>query len=328
MKRNHLILLAYLADRVAGDPEWFPHPVRLIGHGITRGEAVLRHPNQDNRVELFLGAALTAAIVAGTYAATRKFLAVVHHRSALFGNGIEILFAWTCLAALNLEQEANSVINALKAEDLERARVRLARIVGRDTQRLGAAEISRAVIETVSESASDGIAAPLFYLALGGVPLAMAYKAINTLDSMIGHADEDYFYFGKAAARLDDLANYLPARLTGLAISIAAYVPSETDARAAWKTWFRDGGKHKSPNAGQPESAMAGALHVRLGGDNMYAGELVSAGQIGGEFSSATPAKASGAVQLISLVTIFSVVFCMGIAALMPRQKSCEFEYE
>jgi adenosylcobinamide-phosphate synthase len=160
-------------------------------------------------------------------------------------------------------------------------------------------------------------------MALGGAPLAMAYKAINTLDSMIGHADERYFYFGKAAARLDDLANYLPARLTGSAITMAAHFHSETDARAAWMTWFRDGDKHKSPNAGQPESAMAGALHVRLGGDNTYAGELIPAAQMGGEFPSASPDKARSAVRLISLVTLLSVVFCMGIAASGKKPKSC-----
>jgi len=323
LNRRHLILLAYLGDQLAGDPEWFPHPVRLIGHGITRGEAVLRYPDQDNRLQLLSGAALTAAIVVATYAATSKIIREAHHRSALLGDGIEILLAWTCLAARNLEQEATSVIKALESGDLDLSRSRLARIVGRDTENLGASEISRAVIETVSESASDGIVAPLFYMALGGAPLAMAYKAINTLDSMIGHADERYFYFGKAAARLDDLANYLPARLTGSAIWTAAHFYKETDALTAWKTWFRDGNKHKSPNAGQPESAMAGALQVRLGGDNTYAGELIPAEHMGSEFPRASLPKATSAVRLISLVTIFSVAFCIGIAASMQKPKSC-----
>ncbi len=134
---------------------------------------------------------------------------------------------------------------------------------GRDTQDLDATEISRAVIETVAESCSDGVIAPLFYLAIGGVPLAMAYKAINTLDSMIGHADEKYFYFGKVAARLDDVANFLPSRLTALGITMALRPFQNANTAAAFQTWLRDGGKHKSPNAGQPESAMSGALQVR-----------------------------------------------------------------
>jgi len=321
VKRSHLILLAYLADRLAGDPEWFPHPVRLIGRGITHGEAALRRADQGERAQLVSGAALTAAIVVGTYAATRSILKEAHHRSGPLGDGVEILFAWTCLAARNLEQEAASVLEALEAGDLVFSRTRLARIVGRDTEHLDASEISRAVIETVSESASDGMTAPLFYMALGGVPLAMAYKAINTLDSMIGHADERYFYFGKAAARLDDLANYIPARLTASAISIAALFEGETDALAAWKTWCRDGGKHKSPNAGQPESAMAGALHVRLGGANTYAGESIPAALMGGEFPKASPPHARSAVRVLSLVTILSVAFSIVVAASVQTSK-------
>ena len=315
------MLLAYVADQLAGDPEWFPHPVRLIGQGITRGEAALRHPDQGNRAQFLSGAALTMAIVAATYAATRKLLSVARNRSALLGDGAEILLAWTCLAARNLQQEATSVIEALESGDLVLSRSRLARIVGRDTENLSAAEISRAVIETVAESASDGIAAPLFYMALGGVPLAMAYKAINTLDSMIGHADERYFYFGKAAARLDDLANYLPARLTASAISIAALFHEETDAPAAWNTWFRDAGKHKSPNAGQPESAMAGALHVCLGGPNTYAGQLIPAVCLGVEFPKASVLQARRSVRVLSLVATISLAFSIVVAASVQTSK-------
>lgn len=321
MKRCNLILLAYVADQLAGDPEWFPHPVRLIGHGITRGEAALRHAHQGNRVQFLSGAALTAAIVAGAYAGTRKLLREAQNRSALLGDGAEILLAWTCLAARNLQQEATSVLKALESGDLVLSRSRLARIVGRDTEHLGAAEISRAIIETVSESASDGVTAPLFYMALGGAPLAMAYKAINTLDSMIGHADERYFYFGKAAACLDDLANYLPARLTASAISIAALFHEETDALAAWKTWFRDGGKHKSPNAGQPESAMAGALHVCLGGPNTYAGQLIPAAYMGGEFPKPSVSQARSSVRVLSLVAVISLAFSIVVAALVQTSK-------
>jgi adenosylcobinamide-phosphate synthase len=218
---------------------------------------------------------------------------------------VEVLLAWTCLAARNLEQEATSVVDALDSGDLPLARQRFARIVGRDTRHLDTHEICRALIETLAESASDGIVAPLFYMALGGVPLAMAYKAINTLDSMIGHADERYFYFGKAAARLDDdVASYLPARLTAAAIVAVSNVHEHSDPLAAWQTWRRDGDEHKSPNAGQPESAMAGALHVRLGGDNTYGGELVRAAHIGHEFSRPSLPKAKSALGLVSVVTL------------------------
>jgi adenosylcobinamide-phosphate synthase len=169
-------------------------------------------------------------------------------------------------------------------------------------------EISRAVIETVAESCSDGVIAPLFYMALGGVPLAMAYKTINTLDSMIGHTDKRYFYFGKGAARLDDIANFVPSRLTAMGISAAASVVQGASPTAASNTWRRDGMKHKSPNAGQPESAMAGALQVRLGGENMYAGEAVAAPLIGEEFPEPSMQKATQAIRIAAAVSVLGAV--------------------
>jgi adenosylcobinamide-phosphate synthase len=298
-------------DRLAGDPEWFPHPVRLIGLAISRGESAMRRPGQGEFVELFTGAALTVSVVAATYSVSRRVIQVTSARSPLLGNAVEFLLAWNCLAARNLEQEAASVANALYAGDVSLARRRLARIVGRDTADLNSHEICRAVIETLAESVSDGVLAPLFYLTLGGVPLALAYKAANTLDSMIGHADERYFYFGKFAARLDDVANYLPARLSAGAIVAASYLLKDSDPQAAWHTWRRDGDNHKSPNAGQPESAMAGALHVQLGGDNTYDGELVQAARMGDEFPAPTLSKTKTAIRLVLLVTLLGV--CCGI---------------
>jgi adenosylcobinamide-phosphate synthase len=304
-----------MADRLAGDPEWFPHPVRLIGVAVTRGETALRRPAQSALVELISGAALTMTVVTGTYCISRKIMQTAGARSPSLGHLLELILAWNCLAARNLEQEASSVADALDAEDLPRARRRLARIVGRDTNNLDTHEVCRAVIETLAESASDGIVAPLFYLALGGVPLALAYKAVNTLDSMIGHTETRYFYFGKVAARLDDAANYLPSRLTAAAMVAVSYFQGYADAQAAWKTWRRYGDKHRSPNAGQPESAMAGALHVQLGGDNTYLGELVRAPRIGTEFPQPTLHKVRSAIRLVSLVTIFAVSYGMLVAA-------------
>lgn len=307
MNRSALLPTAYLLDHIVGDPEWFPHPVRIVGYAISRGETALRRPNQTRTVELISGAALTAAIVGSAYWLTAAIIRSAHRHSSSLGSATELLLAWTCLAARNLEQEATAVTYALQSGNLPLARKRLARIVGRDVENLDAQEISRAVIETVAESASDGIIAPLFYMALGGVPLAMAYKAVNTLDSMIGHADTRYFYFGKAAARLDDIANYLPSRISALAIIAASQVFSQSDPRAAWRTWRRDGAKHKSPNAGQPESAMAGALHVALGGDNAYDGELIPAQRIGQEFPPPTPRGAVHAIRLVSAASLLSL---------------------
>ena len=304
MNRSLLLPSAYVLDLLAGDPEWFPHPVRLIGSAITRGEIALRRPGQTQAFELRAGAVLTIAIVAATYAMAQQTIRLARLLSPQLGNAVELLLGWTCLAAANLRHEAESVQEALGLGNLLLARPRLARIVGRDTASLDASEISRALIETLAESASDGIVAPLFYLALGGVPLGLAYKAVNTLDSMIGHTDSRYFYFGKFAARLDDCANYLPARLTAAAISVSA----GSDAGSAMATWLRDGGKHKSPNAGQPEAAMAGALQVCLGGDNTYAGEVVFGRTLGDPFPPPALADVRRAIRIVSIVTLLSVV--------------------
>lgn len=321
MNRSILLPAAYLLDQIAGDPEWLPHPVRLVGFGISRGEAALRRPNQTSMVELASGTALTLAIVGSAYWLTAAMIRGARRYSCSLGDATELLLGWTCLAARNLEAEATAVTDALECGEIVLARKRLARIVGRDTAQLDAQEISRAVIETVAESASDGILSPLFYMALGGVPLAMAYKAVNTLDSMIGHADTKYFHFGKAAARLDDVANYVPARLTALSVVAASQLVIHSDPQAAWQTWLRDGTKHKSPNAGQPESAMAGALHVALGGDNTYAGELIPSQRMGQEFPPAEPAKAIQAVRLVSVASLLGLSLGVLLTMLVQTRK-------
>jgi adenosylcobinamide-phosphate synthase len=307
MSRRSVLAAAYLFDWIAGDPEWLPHPVRLIGRGIEEGERILRRPAQTPAVELAAGGALTFGIVAAVYLGTATTLAWLSERDRRLGLVAETLLAWTCFASRSLHDEASTVVTALKKSDIVLARQRLARIVGRDTQTLNEEEISRAVIETVAESCSDGVIAPLFYMAIGGVPLAMSYKAVNTLDSMIGHSDDKYFYFGKIAARLDDIANFLPSRLTALGITAAALIEDASPATAL-ETWRRDGAKHKSPNAGQPESAMAGALQVRLGGENHYAGELLASPLIGERFARPTAQKATQAIRMVAVVSIVGAV--------------------
>jgi adenosylcobinamide-phosphate synthase len=322
LNRSLLLPSVYIVDQIAGDPEWLPHPVRLMGLAITKGEAALRNPNQSDADELIAGAALTTTLVAATYFLTRQIIQQAHRHSKTLGWLIEIGLGWTCLAARNLQQEAIAVIEALESNDIVLARRLLSRIVGRDTQNLDPQEISRALIETVAESASDGIIAPLFFMTLGGVPLAMAYKAINTLDSMIGHADTRYFYFGKAAARLDDAANYLPARLTASGIVAAASNDAETSGEDAWRIWLRDGNKHKSLNAGHPESAMAGALQVRLGGDSTYDGELIQSPHMGHEFPLPRPEHARKAIRLVSVVTLAGIGAGMLLGAIAQFRRA------
>jgi len=316
MTRAKTIAAAYLLDWIAGDPEWFPHPVRLIGRCIQRGEALLRWPRQSANQELIVGAALTGGLVCVSYLATAKAIDGAYRAGSIPGAVTEILLAWTCLASRNLVDEGLAVVRALEQNDLPRARQRLSRIVGRDTMDLNEREISRAVIETLGESACDGVVAPLFYLAIGGIPLAMAYKAVNTLDSMIGHADLLYFYFGKTAARLDDVANYLPSRLAALAIAAAA----GTEGGSALRTWRRDGGKHKSPNAGQPESAVAGALRVRLGGENTYQGDRIATPFLGSEFEPPTPRHARKSLRLVTATSILCAVGAVLVRSLRNRR--------
>jgi len=317
MISRKIFAAAYLFDWIAGDPEWLPHPVRLIGKGVELGERTLRRPHQTAAAELIAGGGLTLGLVAVVGIGTAKTIAWMYRQGRVAGFATETLLAWTCLASRSLHDEAFAVVAALETGDIDLARRRLARIVGRDTQNLDAEEISRAVIETVAESCSDGVIAPLFYMAIGGVPLAMAYKAINTLDSMIGHADKRYFYFGKVAARLDDVANFLPSRLTAFGIMAAAAAVEDASSADALDTWVRDRMKHKSPNAGQPESAMAGALQVRLGGQNFYEGESVMTPLIGKKFPQPSAQKANQAVRIAAVVSVLGAV----TALLMQRQK-------
>jgi adenosylcobinamide-phosphate synthase len=285
---------AYLLDCIAGDPRWLPHPVRLIGGAISLGERMLLRQGSPD-AEMLRGVLLTGAVVSGSWLTARVAVCAC-------GVGGEILLAWTALATRSLLVEAGAVLEALDHGDLRLARMRLATIVGRDTDQLEEPEILRAVIETAAEGLGDGIVAPLFYLAWGGVPLALAYKAVNTLDSMIGHIEPPYRHFGWAAARLDDVANFVPARLAALAI-IACAVCSG-GSRRAWQIFLRDRHKHASPNAGQTEAAMAGALGVRLGGLNYYGGQASPKPSLGAEGRSPSRGDARAALRIVTLGSV------------------------
>ena len=313
MNPSHLLAASAL-DWMVGDPECLPHPVRVIGQGVADGERLLYRSLNSPLRNVVSGAALTLVMVALSYAGTRLLLRIAYRLHPACGSMAEICLASTCLASRNLYDEASAVIDAIEAADLPLARTRLARIVGRDTQSLARREISRAVIETVAESTCDGVVAPLLYLAIGGVPLAMAFKAISTLDSMIGHTSDRYRYFGRFAARLDDLANLFPARLAALAIVVTASILPQASGTGAAHTWLQDGGRHKSPNAGQPEAAMAGALRVRLGGSNTYAGELVPAPHLGVRFPPPSLPQARLALRIMvfaSITATFALLLLM-----------------
>ncbi|HSN03771.1 MAG TPA: adenosylcobinamide-phosphate synthase CbiB [Nitrospira sp.] len=268
------LLLASSVDALVGDPRSLPHPVRGMGRLIAWCDdhvRVICHGPADLRMAgLSLAVGLPALVYVMGYAA----IDAAGSLSNWFGQAVSIVLASTTLAGRDLWDHVRSVRERLQQGDLPGARQAVAMIVGRDTGGLSESEVVRATVETVAESTADGAIAPLFYLAIGGAPLALAYKAINTLDSMVGHRDERHIDFGWASARLDDMVNWIPARLTALLLVLAAgLVTGRADRMlSGWRVLWRDGGKHPSPNSGRPEAAMAGALGVQLGGRNYYDG--------------------------------------------------------
>lgn len=250
-------------DLVAGDPRWLPHPVAGIGRIATAAEKLWRASNLSLRLAGSLAwLTIAAPVCALVFAST----------ALLPAPWIQIYWIFSFVAVRSLDSHATAVIARLRAGDLHGARAALAMIVGRDTDRLDEPEITRAVFETVAESLNDGIIAPLFWLAVGG-PVAMgAYKVANTLDSMFGHRNERYSEFGWASARMDDLANLVPARLTAALVWTVAFLLPGLNARNSINATLRDASKQPSPNSGYPEAAVAGALGVQLGGVNFYQG--------------------------------------------------------
>lgn len=302
MKSALPLLLALLADAWLGDPPAWPHFVRWVGRAIAWLETRLRtlcHTSQDLRLA---GAALVLLVVGASAGAAWLALNLAHALLPLLGLALAAFLAFQCLAAGQLWREAKAVLIPLDQGRLDQARRSLAMIVGRDTAQLDQAGVRRAVIETLAENLNDGVIAPLFYLALGGPVLGVAYKAVNTLDSMVGYKNERYADLGWASARLDDLAGWLPARLTALVIMAAAPLLGLGPSQALQATLlYHDA--HKSPNSAWPEAAMAGALGLRLGGPNFYAGQLVDKPWINPPGRDPLPPDPHAALHLLTLAT-------------------------
>jgi adenosylcobinamide-phosphate synthase len=274
------IWTAFLLDLLLGDPQWFPHPVRLIGKYIHGFERQVRRWRLDPTGLQISGIGLTITTVGLTYLAVWGILAWCAKLNWWLFQVINCLLLWTCIAPRCLQQEAAKIAQSLRHGKIALARQQLALIVGRDTERLDETAIVRAVVETVAENSSDGVIAPLFYIFIGGAPLALAYKAVNTLDSMVGYQKEFYQEFGWCAAKTDDVANYLPSRLTAGLLWLAAGL-LQLDFKNCARIIRRDRRNHASPNSAYPEAAMAGALGVRLGGANYYFGQLVAKPTLG-----------------------------------------------
>jgi adenosylcobinamide-phosphate synthase len=262
------LILGFVLDLLLGDPPWLPHPVRLIGRLASWAEPCCRRLTSN---EYLAGAVFTLAVVSAVGGGVWLVIRGLQQLHPVLAGLAMVYFMYAGLAVRDLAREAIAVWRRLQVDDLGGARTQLSRIVGRDTDQLDAPEIVRATVETVAESTVDGILAPLCFAALGGAPALWAYKAINTLDSMVGHREAPYTRFGWAAARLDDVANFIPARLGLLLFGVGTWLAGGAPRRC-WRIGWRDGCKHPSPNAGISEAAMAGALGVRLGGRNTYDG--------------------------------------------------------
>ncbi len=263
------LVAGFVLDAFLGDPKGWPHLIRFFGGVISYLEKVL-YPLGNKRLAGRLLVVFTLSICGGL---PTLLLVLFWKISPWLFLLLESLFSWQVLAARSLYDESLPVYEALMEQDLPKARKALSFIVGRDTENLDAAAITRAAVETVAENTADGVAAPLFYLTLAGAPLACLYKAVNTLDSMVGYRNKRYEEFGSCAARLDDLANFIPARLCAL-VMIPASALAGLSARNAWRIWRRDRLKHASPNSAQTEAVMAGALGIELAGDAWYFGQL------------------------------------------------------
>jgi adenosylcobinamide-phosphate synthase len=290
-----IIPAAVVLDWLLGDPRGFPHPVVYIGRLIVFLEPRLR---RFVRSDLIGGLLLLVLTVGSSVAAAWLIIAGAYALHRWAGFAVALILSWNCLAARSLHRESGLVARALASGDLSAGRRYLSYIVGRDTDELAEDDIWRGAVETVAENSSDGVVAPLLFLMLGGPVAALGYKAVNTLDSMVGYKNDRYLLFGRASARFDDLVNWLPARLTGLLMTLAAPLAGLSPA-GAWKIMVRDGRNHSSPNSGIPEAAAAGALGVRLGGMNRYFGRPVEKPFIGDPARPLDRRAWDGAVRLL-----------------------------
>lgn len=310
-------LCGFGLDLLFGDPvlPW-PHPVVVMGRCITALEKGLRSrfPHTE-RGELLAGCVLAAALPLGTLALTGGALWLAERLHPVLAFGLEAYWCWRALAMKNLKDESVKVYHALTGGNVQAAQKAVGRIVGRDTHCLTAEGIVRAAVETVAENFSDGVVAPMVYMLLGGAPLALCYKAVNTMDSMVGYRNDCYLYFGRAAAKLDDAANYLPSRLAALLLIAVAPLTGGNRAEA-WQVWRRDRRNHASPNSAQCEAAMAGALGVQLAGPAYYFGKRYEKPTIGSPKRPIEPEDILRANRMLYAGSTLSLALLCGVRLL------------
>ncbi|MDO5094987.1 MAG: adenosylcobinamide-phosphate synthase CbiB [Peptostreptococcaceae bacterium] len=316
------MMLAYILDKLLGDPKWFPHPVIYIGKLIAATEKGIRQIAKTKSALKIGGLILWLITVGITFVITLLLVGFSFRANFYLGFFIQTVILWTGIARKSLSDEANKVYECVKNKNLAAARKQIGYLVGRDTTKLKFGEIIRATVETVAENTVDGVTAPLFYAMIGGAPFMMAYKAINTLDSMVGYKNEKYADLGYFSAKIDDIANFIPARLSligfifGSAIKGYAY----NDAQ---KIAVRDRKNHKSPNAGWSEGAMAGALGVQLGGTNVYFGEVVEKPTIGDKLRELEPEDITRSAEIMrktSDIMLMMYILILVVSAIQRYQ--------
>lgn len=303
----------FILDFIFGDPAWIYHPVRIIGKGIELGERLLRRISGEKHLTA-AGAVLWLMIAGLSFLFPLGILLLAWkiHPGLCFA--LESFWCFQILAARSLCRESGKVYDRLQENDLPGARRAVSMIVGRDTESLTEEGVTKAAVETVAENTSDGVTAPLIYLMIGGAPLGFLYKAVNTMDSMLGYKNDRYLYFGRVPAGMDDIFNYIPARLTALLMIAAAYLTG-LDGKNAWKIYRRDRKKHASPNAAQTESVCAGALRVQLAGDAVYFGKLYKKEFIGDSLRPIEPQDIRRTQRLMYVTALLVLFLCGGIKA-------------
>ena len=305
------LILGFLIDLLLGDPRWLYHPVRIIGNGISLLEKILRRmfpktPGGEKTAGFFL----VLLICIGSGGVPFLLLYLAYHIHTVLGIALETFMCYQMLAVKSLKAESMRVYEALKKPDLPGARTAVSMIVGRDTRSLSAAGVTKAAVETIAENTSDGIIAPLFYMAIGGPALMFLYKGINTMDSMLGYKNDKYLYFGRCSAKLDDVANFFPARISGWLMVAAAFVCG-MDGKNAAKIYRRDRRNHASPNSAQTEAAMAGALDVQLAGNACYFGKLYEKPTIGDPIRAVEPEDIRRSNRLMYGTAFLGILICL-----------------
>lgn len=302
---------AFLIDCVIGDPRSPIHPVVLMGKLISFFEGYLYHEQDSDRKKFLSGLLLMLCVLAVVYGVAEGVLRLAGLSGhAWVVTAVQAIFLSFMISPKSLAAAGREIRGYLETGDLENARFKVGWIVGRDTDALSVGEVTRATVETISENIVDGIISPLFFFWLGGLPLAAAYRAANTMDSMIGYKNDKYLYFGRAAARMDDVWNYIPARLTGLMLVASAFLLGY-DWRGAWRMMLRDAKKHPSPNGGYTESTVAGALGIRLGGLNYYFGKPSFRTYMGEPIHELGPRHITAATRLMYAATVMFLVLSL-----------------